>query len=120
AGLVADLYDPAARSFTALTAAPMVSNRFGAAAVEFTTGALAGKVLITGGRTQNVGGTVLNTAEVFDPTAVAFTSTSDPMTVARHAHTATLLNSGVVLITGGSNGVANLGTAEVTASASSL
>lgn len=119
-GLVADLYDPTAGAFTALSAAPMASNHFGAAAVEFTTGALAGKVLITGGRTQNVGGAILNTAEVFDPTAAAFTSTSDPMTAARHTHTATLLNNGIVLIAGGSNGAANLASAEVTSSTSRL
>lgn len=74
-----------------------------------------GKVLITGGfnSTDN-----LATAELYDPTAGAFTTTGT-MTTARSSHTATLLaqgpaaSNGKVLITGGYNGGFSLATAEL-------
>jgi IPT/TIG domain/Kelch motif len=56
-----------------------------------------GKVLIAGG-----GGAVAQvaTAEIFDPTTGVFTATGN-VTTARVDHTATLLNSGKVLVCGG-------------------
>ena len=45
----------------------------------------------------------LSSAELFDPTMGTFTATAD-MTVVRESHTATLLNTGDVLVVGGSNG----------------
>ena len=59
-----------------------------------------GKVLVAGGVG---GGQFLNTAEVYDPVAGAWTLTTNPMPNAREDHTATLLPNGKVLVTGGRN-----------------
>src|ERR1041385_6492969 len=65
-----------------------------------------GKVLIAGGNipcTPTLCGTVLNafaTAELYDPAANAFSGTGS-MVTARFQHTATVLPSGLVVISGG-------------------
>jgi hypothetical protein len=75
-----------------------------------------GKVLIAGGiGGVGIGGGVgpLATADLFDPAARTFATTGS-MTVARYGHTATLLESGMVLIVGGSAyGDGVLGSAEL-------
>jgi Galactose oxidase, central domain len=58
-----------------------------------------GRVLIAGGQDANQ--TILDTAEIYDPSTGAFTPTAGPMTVARRGHQAVLLPSGQVLIVGG-------------------
>src|SRR5262249_6874750 len=62
-----------------------------------------GKVLMAGGvvRYRHFCGDPTATAEVYDPTAGSFTTTASSMTSPRHAHTATLLTNGTVLIAGG-------------------
>ena len=94
-----ELYDPATDMFTA-TVGGMT-----AAHVSHTATLLQnGKVLIAGGDViffngiQNTGIMSLNTAETFDPSTGMFTKTTGNMTVPRESHTATLLNSGKVLL----------------------
>jgi len=96
----AELYDPATGTFTATS--DMHSPRDSHAAVLLPDG----KVLIAGGDTgvfiRGVGyyGGSLASAELYDPSTGTFSSASS-MNVARTAPQATLLKSGVVLITGG-------------------
>ncbi len=68
-----------------------------------------GKVLLTGG--INAGGTtpVVTTAELYDPIAGTFSPTGN-MKAARVYHTATLLDDGTVLITGGTSSTSGQGT----------
>lgn len=64
-----------------------------------------GKVLIVGGfkKVQTFGQEYSNTAELYDPHTRSF-APAGTLKVARCGHTATLLESGEVLIVGGSNG----------------
>jgi len=100
----AEMYDPAAGSFTAIRA-HMKSDRVGAAAVKLNDG----RVLIVGGksgrrmtsRLTNLSSlTPLNTAEIYDPEAGAFIRTGD-MSAPHYLATATMLDSGNVLVVGG-------------------
>jgi len=62
-----------------------------------------GKILIAGGITgTTVASNATASAELFDPTTNTSAALTSPMTGARNQHTATLLNSGLVLIAGGS------------------
>ena len=96
----AELYDPATGTFAATT------GSLTAARVAHTATLLqSGKVLIAGGDVifYDPSGQSLAAAEIFDPSTGTFTATGS-MTVPRESHTATLLSSGKVLITGGSDG----------------
>jgi len=66
-----------------------------------------GKVLITGGLTNNNDQTASNTAELFDPATGVFQPTGN-MASARFGHSATLLSDGRVLIAGGVNQTAEI------------
>jgi len=96
----AEVYDPSSGSFTTTT--PMIS----AHSTHTATLLQNGQVLIAGGAGVFYGpgkSSSLSSAELFDPTTGNFTATAD-MTAIREQHTATLLNTGEVLVVGGSNG----------------
>ena len=59
-----------------------------------------GMVLIAGGEGSSG---FLTTAELYDPATGTFTIAGGSLNTARVGHTATMLNNGMVLITGGSN-----------------
>jgi hypothetical protein len=90
----AELYDPSMHTF-ALTGA-MAVPRFEHTATLLPTG----KVLIAGGSSVVNGNSSLASTELYDPSTGTFTAASN-MTTARFFHTATLLNNGKVLMTGG-------------------
>lgn len=93
----AELYDPSTATFS--TVGNMTAHRAGHTAALLPDG----QVLITGGFSGITAGTysaTLNTAELYDPESGKFTPTG-LMSAARMWHSATLLNSGKVLIAGG-------------------
>lgn len=94
-----DLFDPATGTFS--SPAPMTVARMGHTATLLPDG----KVLITGGREKDAvfGEPPLASAELFDPVTESFTSLP-AMTSPRAEHTATLLPTGQVLLTGGDTG----------------
>lgn len=90
----AEIYDPAAGTFT-LTTGILGTARYSHTATLLTNG----KVLITGGTAGN-GGIV--GCELFDPSTGTFSPTG-PMANARDSHVAMLLPDGKVLVAGGYN-----------------
>jgi large repetitive protein len=85
------------------------------ARLDFTATLMAhGRVLIVGGRTRPVAyapdGSPTAQVEIFDPATKRFSAAAS-LGVARAGHSATLLNSGKVLVAGGDGG--GLGTAEI-------
>jgi hypothetical protein len=70
-----------------------------------------GLVLVTGGK--DAAGVVLASAELFDPVSGTWSTTTNNLTTAREAHTATLLPNGTMLVTGGADATAVLDSAEL-------
>ena len=99
------LYDSATGTFSG-----PISQMSAARFLHTATLLLNGEVLITGGQTSN--GTILNTAELYNPLTGTFTLTG-PMQYSRWMHTATLLSDGTVLIVGGSGFLGSSGTANL-------
>jgi Bacterial Ig-like domain (group 3)/Galactose oxidase, central domain len=91
----AELYDPAANSWSA--SGPLMVGRSGATATLLPSG----QVLIAGG-TAN--GAALNSLELFDPNSNTFSLVSGTLSSARENHAAALLPDGRVLIAGGWDG----------------
>ncbi len=96
----AELYDPAAGTFT-FTAGTMVSSRRS----HLQTLLPDGRVLIVGG-IGGAGNTVLNTAELYDPTTNTFAATGN-MLAARNRPFLIGLPNGKVLVLGGDDGANN-------------
>jgi Kelch motif protein/galactose oxidase-like protein len=92
----AELYDPATGKFTLMTNG-METGRVSHTATLLTSG----EVLLAGGFAGNGYIGSVATAELFDPVSETFTATTRNMETARSEHTATLLNGGKVLVTGG-------------------
>jgi N-acetylneuraminic acid mutarotase len=107
----AELYNPTSNTWS--STGSLATGRYGHTATVLSNG----KVLVAGGyggmpnTLQNIVA-VQPTAELYDP-ASGLWSTMAPMNNARAYHTATLLPSGLVLVTGGTNGTATLAAAEV-------
>jgi len=97
----AELYNPAAGTFSATGSMSVVREQFAAAL--FTSGPLAGQVLVTGG--SDAPGHFLASAELYDPATGIFTPTGS-MSETRFLQIEVLLtsgpNSGDMLIAGGS------------------
>ena len=101
-----ELYDPASGTWS--TAASMPTGRYNHTATLLNNG----KVLFAGGYINGNGSTSTAVAEVYDPASNTWSATA-PMASARGAHTATLLPSGKVLVTGGYQSGNLLASAEV-------
>ncbi|WP_224243718.1 Kelch repeat-containing protein [Hyalangium gracile] len=93
-GITASLFDPATGTWTATGA--MATARYHHSATLLQDG----RVLVTGGWDGEHGGTVLGSTELYDPSTGTWTAVASP-SAARSQHTATLLSSGQVLLTGG-------------------
>ena len=97
ASTAAIIYDPSAPAQGWKAVAPMGTGRIRQAATRLNDGT----VLVMGGASGYFG-SVLNSAEVFNPAASPATWTAvAPMTTVRTSHTATLLADGTVLVAGG-------------------
>ncbi len=96
AATTAEIYDPNADAWTTSTH-PMTAARYAHQAVLLQSG----KVLLAGGYGNSSTLLSVATAELYDPTADAFASTTGNMVAAHAEFTATLLASGKVLLVGG-------------------
>ena len=93
----AELYDPVAGTFSYANGT-MNEGRFGSTATLLNNG----QVLIAGGNYYPPsGGVGPSDSELYDPSTQTFAVTAGAMITPRQHHTATLLNDGTVLITGG-------------------
>lgn len=99
----AELFDPASGAFTATGSLGTARNQHTATLLQN------GKVLVAGGNSDSscfdcdfVDTVILAAAELFDPASGTFTATGS-LGTARNGHTATLLQNGKVLVTGGTD-----------------
>jgi len=107
----AELYNPNTGTFTATGS--MTSPR----AVHAATLLPGGRVLITGGYDADPYPNMLQSAELYDPKTGTFATTGS-MDVYRAGHTATLLNDGEVLLSGGYGYIPDKATFDLTTLAS--
>jgi len=104
----AEIYDPSTGTFS--TTGPMVTPRAYFAATLLCNLSAPPcndpRVLVTGG--SDASGSALQSAELYDPATGAFSPTAAPMQFVHASHTATLLNTGKVLVAGWGNAFAEL------------
>ena len=99
----AEIYDLGSGTFS-LTPGELIMGRVGSDSPFTATVLQTARIFIAGGQGSALGSGILAEVESHDPTTGQFTQTGS-MKVSRSGHTATLLNDGRVLITGGvSNG----------------
>lgn len=94
----AEIYDPASGTFSSTGSMSVARSSHTATLLND------GTVLVAGGYSSSAPHptTVERSAELYDPVAGAFRATGGPV-IARASHTATLLNNGLVLLTGGTD-----------------
>jgi alpha-tubulin suppressor-like RCC1 family protein len=100
ATVAAEIFDPNTGVFT------LTGNMATARSLHTATLRNDGTVLVAGGDSYFYNSALahsLSAAELFDPVTGSFSAIND-MTAIRESHTATLLNTGEVLVVGGSNG----------------
>jgi WD40 repeat protein len=96
----AELFDPSTGTFSATGSMITARAHFAATLLS------SGKVLVTGGLDPS--GNPLATAEIYDPNAGTFSATTGVMKFVHASHTATLVNTGMVLVAGWGNATAEL------------
>ena len=112
-----DLFNPATKVFSQVAGVLQPRQRHTAILLPPSWGSLMGRVLIIGGASTGnsvYGGLqrALDSVEIYDPVARTM-SLFGTMTVARQNHTATLLQDGRILISGGVDSPSISGTAEL-------
>ncbi len=105
---IAELYDPVAGTWAALPAMHVPRLQHTATLLDD------GRVLVTGGGTSKNDRASTASAEIYDPKTRAWTRTGS-MAVPRSYHTATRLEDGRVLVTGGSSTSVGAGTVRASA-----
>lgn len=107
----AELFDPVSARFTLINACTNSANQSGCMtttrSAQTATLLQDGTVLVVGGQhfDATAGTSVsLASAEIYSPNAETFTATAAPMAASRLFHTATVLENGTVLISGGRTG----------------
>jgi hypothetical protein len=90
----AELYDPVAQTFSLTGTLNYPRGNIPATLLN------TGMVLVAGGYDLNIGGTYLDSAELYTPATATFSLTGS-LNDARNAHSATLLDDGSVLVAGG-------------------
>lgn len=94
----AELYNPSTQTFTLISPNLMRDNRYFDQAQLLTGATLSGDVLLAGGHDTSV---VTATAELYDPTSNAFTTTASVMTISRMQFASSIIQNGQVLLCGG-------------------
>jgi len=96
----AEVFDPSTGTFSATGSMITARAHFAATLLS------SGRVLVTGGLDPS--GNPLATAEIYDPSTGTFSATTGVMKFVHASHTATLLNTGKVLVAGWGNATAEL------------